>query len=118
MFAALEVVQGKVIGHCYARHRHQEFVRFLRRLDHEFPGDTHLTPGDGQLWHAHPSHGQNLAGPHPRFIPHFVPTSASWLNLVERWFGELTSKRIRRDGFHSVDDLIAAIEEFLACGLE
>ena len=51
---------------------------------------------------------------HPRFIPHFVPTSASWLNLVERWFGELTSKRIRRDSFHSVDDLIAAIEEFLA----
>ena len=53
---------------------------------------------------------------HPRFVPHFVPTSASWLNLVERWFGELTSKRIRRDSFQSVDDLIAAIEEFL--GLE
>ena len=51
---------------------------------------------------------------HPRFVPHFVPTSASWLNLVERWFGELTSKRIRRDSFQSVDDLIAAIEEFLA----
>ena len=114
LFAALEVLQGTVIGQCYARHRHQEFVRFLRRLDHEFPGDTplHLVM-DNYGTHTHPTVKAWLDR-HPRFVPHFVPTSASWLNLVERWFGELTSKRIRRDSFHSVDDLIAAIEEFLA----
>lgn len=114
LFAALEVLQGKVIGQCYARHRHQEFVRFLRRLDREFPGETplHLVM-DNYGTHNHPTVRAWL-GRHPRFIPHFVPTSASWLNLVERWFGELTSKRIRRDSFQSVDDLIAAIEEFLA----
>ena len=114
LFAALEVLQGKVIGQCYARHRHQEFVRFLRRLDREFPGDTplHLVM-DNYGTHNHPTVKAWLDR-HPRFIPHFVPTSASWLNLVERWFRELTSKRIRRDSFHSVDDLITAIEEFLA----
>ena len=116
LFAALDVLQGKVIGQCYARHRHQEFVRFLRRLDHEFPGQTplHLVL-DNYATHNHPTVKAWLHR-HPRFVPHFVPTSASWLNLVERWFGELTSKRIRRDSFQSVDDLIAAIEEFL--GLE
>jgi len=114
LFAALDVLQGTVIGHCYARHRHQKFVRFLRRLDHEFPGDTllHLVL-DSYGTHTHPTVTAWLDR-HPRFILHFVPTSASWLNLVERWFGELTSKRIRRDSFHSVNDLIAAIEEFLA----
>ena len=114
LFAALDVLQGTVIGHCYARHRHQEFVRFLRRLDHEFPGNTplHLVM-DNYGTHTHPTVRAWLDR-HPRFVPHVVPTSASWLNLVERWFGELTSKRIRRDSFHSVDDLIAAIEEFLA----
>ena len=114
LFAALDVLQGTVIGHCYARHRHQEFVRFLRRLDHEFPGNTplHLVM-DNYGTHTHPPVRAWLDR-HPRFVPHVVPTSASWLNLVERWFGELTSKRIRRDSFHSVDDLIAAIEEFLA----
>ena len=114
LFAALDVLQGTVIGHCYARHRHQEFVRFLRRLDHEFPGNTplHLVM-DNYGTHTHPTVRAWLDR-HPRFVPHVVPTSASWLNLVERWFGELTSQRIRRDSFHSVDDLIAAIEEFLA----
>ena len=113
LFAALDVLQGKVIGQCYARQRHQEFVRFLRRLDHEFPGDTplHLVL-DNYGTHNHPTVKAWLDR-HPRFIPHFVPTSASWLNLVERWFRELTSKRIRRDSFHSVDDLITAIKEFL-----
>ena len=89
-------------------------MRFLRRLDHEFPGDTplHLVV-DTYGTHTHPTVKAWLDR-HPRFVPHFVPTSASWLNLVERWFGELTAQRIRRDSFHSVDDLIAAIEEFLA----
>jgi len=113
LFAALEVLQGKVIGQCYERHRHQEFLRFLRRLDQEFPGKTplHLVM-DNYGTHNHPNVKAWLQR-HPRFIPHFVPTSSSWLNLVERWFGELTSKRVRRGSFHSVADLIKAIQEFL-----
>ena len=113
LFAALELLEGKVVGQCSARHRHQEFLKFLRRLDREFPGDialhlvmdnygTHKTP-EVQAWMRK----------HPRFVPHFVPTSSSWLNLVERWFGELTRKRIRRGVFTSVADLQTAIEEFL-----
>jgi transposase len=113
LFAALEVAQGKVIGQCFARHRNQEFLRFLRRLDQEFPGDTplHLVM-DNYGTHKHPN-VQVWLKKHARFVPHFVPTSSSWLNLVERWFGELTSKRIRRGTFLSVPDLVAAIEEFL-----
>lgn len=113
LFAALELTQGKVIGQCYARHRHQEFLRFLKRLDAEFPGKTklHLVM-DNYGTHKHPT-VQDWLQRHPRFLPHFVPTSSSWLNLVERWFGELTGKRIRRGVFVSVPDLIAAIEEYL-----
>jgi transposase len=113
LFAALEVLQGKVIGQCYERHRHQEFLRFLRRLDQEFPGKTplHLVM-DNYGTHKHPKVEAWLKH-HPRFIPHFVPTSSSWLNLVERWFGELTSKRIRRGSFANVEDLKNAIAEFL-----
>jgi len=113
LFAALELLQGKVIGQCYKRHRHQEFLRFLRRLDREFPESLalHLVL-DNYGTHAE-AEVQAWLKKHPRFVLHFVPTSSSWLNLVERWFGELTSKRIRRDSFLSVPDLIAAIEEFL-----
>jgi len=113
LFAALERVQGKVIGQCYARHRHQEFLKFLRRLDHEFPGEVplHLVM-DNYGTHKHPR-VQTWLQQHPRFVPHFVPTSSSWLNLVERWLGELTSKRIRRGSFFSVEELQQAIEEFL-----
>lgn len=113
LFAALELVQGKVIGQCYARHRHQEFLRFLKRLDAEFPKKMklHLVM-DNYGTHKHPT-VQSWLQRHPRFLPHFVPTSSSWLNLVERWFGELTGKRIRRGVFVSVPDLIAAIEEYL-----
>jgi transposase len=114
LFAALEVLQGRVVGQCFERHRHQEFLRFLRRLDQEFPGETslHLVM-DNYGTHKHPR-VQSWLKRHPRFVPHFVPTSSSWLNLVERWFGELPSKRIRRGPFGSVDDLQKAIEEFLA----
>lgn len=114
LFAALEVLQGKVVGQCYKRHRHQEFLKFLRRLDQEFPGQTplHLVM-DNYGTHKHPKVRAWLKG-HPRFLPHFVPTSSSWLNLVERWFGELTSKRVRRGSFSSVKDLQKAIGEFLA----
>lgn len=113
LFAALELLQGKVIGQCYKRHRHQEFLRFLRRLHREFPEPLalHLVL-DNYGTHAE-AEVQAWLKKHPRFVLHFVPTSSSWLNLVERWFGELTSKRIRRDSFLSVPDLIGAIEEFL-----
>jgi len=113
LFAALELLEGKVIGQCYQRHRHQEFLRFLRRLDSEFPAklNLHLVI-DNYGTHSHPAIKAWLKR-HPRFVVHFVPTSCSWLNLVERWLGELTTKRIRRASFPSVPDLIAAIEEFL-----
>ena len=114
LFAALEVAQGQVIGQCYARHRHQEFLKFLKRLDQEFPRDLKLhVVMDNYGTHKHPR-VQNWLKRHPRFIPHFIPTSSSWLNLVERWFGELTGKRIRRGVFVSVEDLKQAIEEFLS----
>jgi transposase/transcriptional regulator with XRE-family HTH domain len=114
LFAALEVLQGRVIGQCYERHRHQEFLKFLRRLDQEFPGEIRLhLVMDNYGTHKHPR-VQAWMKRHPRFISHFVPTSSSWLNLVERWFGELTSKRIRRGSFGSVEDLEKAIAEFLA----
>jgi transposase len=113
LFAALEVLQGRVIGQCLARHRHQEFLKFLRRLDQEFPGPVplHLVM-DNYGTHKHPNVRAWLKR-HPRFIPHFVPTSSSWLNLIERWFDELTTKRVRRGSFHSVEDLEKAITEFL-----
>ena len=113
LFAALEVLQGKVIGQCYSRHRHQEFLKFLRRLNVEFPGKIalHLVM-DNYGTHKHPN-VQAWLRRHPRFITHFVPTSSSWLNLVERWFGELTAKAVRRSSFASVADLEAAIAQFL-----
>ena len=114
LFAALEVLEGRVVGQCYERHRHQEFLKFLRRLDHEFPGEVplHLVL-DNYGTHKHPKVRTWLKR-HPRFIPHFVPTSSSWLNLIERWFGELTGKRVRRGSFANVEELQQAIREFLA----
>ncbi|MFA4837270.1 MAG: IS630 family transposase [Dehalococcoidia bacterium] len=113
LFAALNVLEGTVIGTCYPRHRHQEFLKFLRQIDRETPRkmELHLIL-DNYGTHSHPDVKQWLTK-HPRFHLHFTPTSSSWLNLVERWFGELTRKRIRRGVFRSVPELIAAIEEFL-----
>src|SRR6202140_3454517 len=113
LFAALEVLSGRVLGECHERHRHQEFLRFLRRLDREFPGKVplHLVM-DNYGTHKHANVRAWLKR-HPRFVCHFVPASSSWLNLVERWFGQLTSKRIRRDSFGSVAHLKQAIDEFL-----
>lgn len=113
LFAALETLQGKVVGQCYQRHRHQEFLKFLRTLDQEFPGKTplHLIM-DNYGTHKHERVRAWLKR-HPRFVPHYVPTSSSWLNLVERWFGELDNKAIRRGVFRSVADLQAAINAFL-----
>jgi transposase len=114
LFAALSVLDGKVVGQCVARHRHQEFLKFLRRLDKEFPEELalHLVM-DNYGTHKTPEVKHWLAR-HPRFVCHFIPTSSSWVNLVERWFGELTRKAVRRGAFLSVSDLIQAIEAFLA----
>lgn len=113
LFAALSVLDGKVVGQCVPRHRHQEFLKFLRRLDREFPEQLtlHLVM-DNYGTHKTPE-VQRWLNRHPRFVTHFIPTSSSWLNLVERWFGELTSKAVRRGAFVSVPDLIKAIEAFL-----
>src|SRR5271156_3269917 len=113
LFAALEVLQGRVIGECHARHRHQEFLGFLRRLDGEFPAPVklHLVM-DNYGTHKQPK-VQAWLKRHPRFVSHFVPTSSSWLNLVERWFRELSDKAIKRGSFVSVPDLRQAIEEFM-----
>src|SRR6266567_1286795 len=108
LFAALELAQGKVVGQCYQRHRHQELLKFLRRLDREFPQPVplHLVM-DNYGTHKKPEVRAWLKR-HPRFVCHFVPTSSSWLNLVERWFQELSTQCIHRGSFSSVDDLKAA----------
>ena len=114
LFAALSMLDGKVIGDCMPRHRHQEFIRFLDKIDAEtVPAlDLHLII-DNYATHTHPRVTSWLRR-HPRFHLHFIPTSSSWLNMVERWFREITDKRIRRGSFASVPDLIAAIEAYLA----
>ena len=113
LFAALELAQGKVIGQCYARHRHQEFLKFLRRLDAEFPAEINLhLVMDNYGTHKHPKVRSWLKR-HPRFVLHFIPTSSSWLNQVERWFGELTQKAVRRGAFVSVAELQETIQQFL-----
>jgi transposase len=113
LFAALDVLTGTVIGQCLPRHRHEEFLKFLRKIDREVPKglQVHLIC-DNYATHKHPDVQAWLAK-HPRFHLHFTPTSSSWLNLVERWFRELTDKALRRGVFHSVPDLIAKIEEYL-----
>ena len=113
LFAALDVATGKVIGRCLKRHRHQEFLRFLREIDRTTPKrlDLHLIV-DNDATHKHPKVRAWLAK-HPRFHLHFTPTSASWLNLVERFFGLITEDAIRRGVFRSVADLEAAIDAYL-----
>ena len=114
LFAALSMLDGKIIGDCMPRHRHQEFIRFLNKIDAEtVPAlDLHLII-DNYATHKHPRVTSWLRR-HPRFHLHFIPTSSSWLNMVERWFREITDKRIRRGSFASVPELIAAIEAYLA----
>ncbi len=113
LFAALDVLTGEVIGSCLPRHRHSEFLKFLKVIDTEVPVglDVHLIL-DNYATHKHPTVLAWL-DKHPRFHLHFTPTSSSWLNLVERWFRELTDKALRRGVFHSVPDLIAAIQDYL-----
>ena len=114
LFAALSMLDGQVIGECMPRHRHQEFIRFLTTIDVETPAelDLHMIV-DNYATHKHPRVKSWLKR-HPRFHLHFIPTSSSWANMVERWFRDLTDKRIRRGVFKNVPELIAAIQEYLA----
>ena len=113
LFAALDVLTGNVIGSCMPQHRHEEFLKFLKTIDGEVPKGlaVHMIL-DNYATHKHADVRAWLDA-HPRFHLHFTPTSSSWLNLVERWFRELTDKALRRGVFHSVPDLIAKIEEYL-----
>ncbi len=113
LFAALNVLTGVVVGQCLPRHRHEEFLKFLKTIDKQTPkGLTVHLILDNYATHKHPNVAHWLAN-HPRFVLHFTPTSSSWLNLVERWFRDLTDKALRRGVFHSVPDLIMAIEAYL-----
>ena len=113
LFAALDVKSGLVIGECLPRHRAKEFLRFLRHIHRAVPGsrEVHLVL-DNYATHKTPEVKAWLAK-HPRFKLHFTPTSASWLNLVERFFAEITNRRIRRGSYSSVDDLEEAIYDYL-----
>ncbi len=114
LFAALDVLTGSVIGQCLPRHRHVEFLTFLKTIDREVPKrlKVHLIL-DNYATHHHPAVTAWLVK-HSRFELHFTPTSSSWLNMVEIFFARLTDKAIRRGIFHSVPDLIDAIETYLA----
>jgi len=113
LFAALNMLDGTVIGDCMLRHRHQEFIRFLQIINVKTPPDLdlHLIV-DNYSTHKHPR-VQKWLKRHPRFSLHFTPTSSSWLNLVERWFAEITSKRIRRGSFKNVKELIKTIKQYI-----
>jgi transposase len=114
LFAALSVLDGTVISDCMDRHRHQEWLRFLKQIDRETPVDkqVHLI-ADNYATHKHPT-VQRWLRRHPRFHVHFTPTSASWLNMVERFFRDLTVNRVRRGVFRSVPDLTSAIRDYVA----
>ena len=113
LFAALSVLDGTVIGQCHDKHRHQEFIKFLNLLDQQTPADKQLhLIVDNYATHKHPRVKAWLKR-HKRFHFHFTPTASSWLNLIERWFRELTTKRIRRGAFASVNALIGVINEYI-----
>ena len=114
LFAALNTLDGSVISMCQPRHRHAEWLKFLRLIDRKTP--KHLTLHlivDNYATHTHPD-VQDWLAKHPRFVMHFTPTSASWLNMVERFFRDITDKRIRRDSFTSVAELELAIDLYVA----
>jgi transposase len=113
LFAALDAVEGQVISMCDDRHRHQEWLKFLRGIDYVVPGgkQIHMIV-DNYATHKHPKVQRWLAR-HPRFHMHFTPTGCSWLNMVERFFRDLTDNRLRRGAFRGVEELIAAIDEYI-----
>jgi len=113
-FAALDILQGKLTGRCMARHRHQEFIRFLDTIEAQVPKRTAIHAiVDNYATHKHPKVREWLAR-HPRWTFHFTPTSTSWLNAVEGFFAKLTRRRLKRGVFRSVADLQAAINRFVA----
>lgn len=113
LFAAIELAEGKVISECLPRHRHQEWIRFLKKIDAETPPDLdlHLIV-DNYATHKHPK-VMNWLKRHKRFHIHFIPTSSSWLNVIERWFRDITQNRIRNGVFKSVEQLETAIREYV-----
>src|SRR6202158_5044704 len=113
LFAALNVLEGTVIAACQPRHRHQELLRFLNRIDESVDSglQIHLVL-DNYGSHKHPAVKEWLAE-RPRYHVHFTPTGSSWLNQIERWFAEITRKRIRRGTFRSVRDLIKTIHDYI-----
>lgn len=114
LFAALDVLEGTVISRCMQRHRHQEFLRFLNAIERAVPaGKVVHAILDNYAAHKHPKVLAWL-GRHPRWVFHFTPTSGSWLNAVETFFSALTRRRIRRGSFHSIVDLQAAINRYIA----
>jgi transposase len=115
LFSALDVATGRVIGQCHRQHRHQEFLQFLDKVDEALKREQGVTVHvvmDNYGTHKHPKVKRWFAE-HPEYRCHFTPTSGSWLNQVERFFAEITNKRIRRGSFQSVTELEAAIEEYL-----
>src|SRR5512133_3800070 len=113
LFAALDILEGKVIGRCMQRHRHQEFIRFLNAIEAESPSGkiVHVIL-DNYGSHKHPKVKVWLAR-HARFVFHYTPTSASWLNAVESFFAKLTKRRLKRGVFRSLQQLKDAIHRFL-----
>jgi transposase len=113
LFAAIELVEGKIIADCMPRHRHQEWIKFLKQIDASTPPelDLHLII-DNYATHKHPKVLKWLKK-HPRFHLHFTPTSSSWLNVIERWFRDITQDRIRNGVFRSVQELEQAIREYI-----
>ena len=113
LFVAMNVLDGTIISKCQSRHRHQEWLKFLRLIKASVPDDKeiHLIC-DNASTHKHPK-VRAWAARHPRFHFHFTPTSASWLNMVERFFRDLSEKAIKRGSFYDVNDLIAAIAEYI-----
>ncbi len=114
LFAAIELAEGKIIAECMPRHRHQEWIKFLKTIDAQTPPDLdlHLVV-DNYATHKHPK-VQSWLKRHKRFHIHFIPTSSSWLNVIERWFRDLTHNRIRNGVFRSVPELIQAIQDYIA----
>jgi len=114
LFAALNVLSGKVIGDCKEQHKAADYISFLKMVNRKSPkGKTLHIVADNYSAHKTPEVRKYLESMNGRFVEHFIPTHSSWLNLVERWFGEITNKRIRRDSWTSVDELEKAIDDFI-----